>query len=461
VTVRRTAVRLGLRTVARARFEKSLDAETAPFTARRFARLLLDIVPTANVTSTLGDARAAATPPAPIRTSAVYINQRLGTELTADAIAAYLRRLEFGVHVEGDALQVTVPSFRATKDVSIPEDLVEEVGRIYGYDRIGPEQPRTTIPQPYRHPDRTLHRAIRTVLSFEEACTEIQSYSFDSEPFLRRIGQAPEGRLGVRNPISSEATHLRSRLIPSVLAALERSAPHADALRLYEIGRVFVPTAEGGALPRQPYRLALAIRSAAHHDEAAALQRGAFFELKGVLERLFARLGVALVSTRPTGALPPWLNPGRSAEVKEPGGRMLGYAGALHPAVVETLGIGMGVAAAEVDLEVLRDLPHAEPGYVPTPRYPPVPVDLSIIVPERVTHAELEQRIQGAHPDWVKNVTLVGAYRGSPIPGGQKSMTYRIQFQSAERTLSMDEVNIVVRSVVDRMAEDLGAWVRQ
>ncbi len=457
--VRRAAVRLGLRTEASARFEKSLDPLTPPIAARRFARLVMDLIPEARVSSRLADVWAKAPPPAPIRTTAAYVNQRLGTALAPAEIARLLERLEFGVVATGDAIEVTVPSFRATKDVAIPEDLVEEVGRLYGYDRIPADQPRAPIPVPYRHPDRTFHRAIRTVLSFGAAATEIQSYSFDSEPFLDRIGRASLPRLGVRNPISSEQTHLRPALLPSVLASLERSAPHAPRLRLYEIGRVFTPATTAGELPDQPYRLALAVRVPAEADSAAS-QRAAYFDLKGVLDFLFDRLGLGILVARAGEGTPPWLNPARSAELRTADGRVAGHAGALHPAVAEAIGVGLECAAAELDLELLRDLPRPEARYVATPRFPAVPFDLSVIVPDRVTHAEIELRIRAAHATWVKDVALTGVYRGAPIPDGQKSATYRILFQSADRTLAMEEVNDVVKVLVEAMSHDLGAWLR-
>ena len=457
--VRRAAVRLGLRTEASARFEKSLDPLTPPLAARRFARLCLDMIPTARVTTRLADAFAKAPALPPIRTTASYINQRLGTSLTVAEVARLLERLEFVVQADGDALEVTVPSFRATKDIAIPEDLVEEVGRLFGYDNIPPDQPRAPIPVPYRHPDRTFHRAIRTVLSFAAAATEIQSYSFDSEPFLERVGRTALPRLGVRNPISSEQTHLRPALMPSVLASLEKSAPHAPRLTVYEIGRVFTPSATKGELPAQPYRLAIGVRIPAEGDTATA-QRAAYFELKGVLDLLFDRLGLALVVGRAGEGTPPWLNPARSAELRTKDGRVAGYAGALHPGVAEALSLGMGAAAAELDLELLRDLARPEARYVPTPRFPAVPFDLSVIVPEAVTHAELDQRIRAAHATWVKDVALTGVYRGAPIPDGQKSATYRILFQSPERTLAMEEVNEVVKTLVEQMGKDLGAWLR-
>jgi phenylalanyl-tRNA synthetase beta chain len=457
--VRRTAVRLGLRTEASARFEKSLDPLLPPFAARRFARLCLDWIPGARVSTKMADAWAKAPAPAPIRTTASYINQRLGTALPVAEVGRLLERLEFGVKADGDTLDVTVPSFRATKDIAIPEDLVEEVGRLHGYDNIPADQPRAPIPTPYRHPDRTFHRSIRTVLSFGAAATEIQSYSFDSEPLLERIGRSSQPRLGVRNPISSEQTHLRPALLPNVLASLEKSAPHAPRLRVYEIGRVFTPAAKRGDLPAQPYRLAIGVRLPPEADTATS-QRAAYFELKGIVDLLSDRLGLGLVVARAGEGTPPWLNPARSAELRRPDGALVGHAGALHPRAAEALGIGMAAAAAELDLELLRDTAHPEARYVPTPRFPPVPFDLSVIVPEGVTHAELDARIRAAHPAWVKDVALTGVYRGAPIPEGQKSATYRILFQSPERTLAMDEVNDVVKSLVERMGKELGAWLR-
>ena len=221
-TVRRTALRLGLRTEASSRFEKSLDPNLPPVAARRFARLLCEVCPGAKVSSAVGDFAAGPFEPKLVRTSVSYVNRRLGTELDKDRVHSHLNGLELEVtDLDGDEMEVRVPTFRAMRDIGIPEDLVEEVGRLHGYDHITPAQPVAHIPAPYCHEDRTLHRRLKLCLSLQAGFTEVQRYSFDFEPFLERIGRGPWPRIAVKNPISAELTHLRPRVLPGLIQALE------------------------------------------------------------------------------------------------------------------------------------------------------------------------------------------------------------------------------------------------
>ncbi|MBR56847.1 MAG: phenylalanine--tRNA ligase subunit beta [Myxococcales bacterium] len=462
-SVRRTSIRLGLRTEASSRFEKSLDPANPPIAAKRFANLLMEICPAVKVSTRLSDVCTADLTLPTIETSVSHINSRLGTELAPVLIHRFLRGIDFDVEdLDGDAFRVTVPSFRATKDISIPEDLIEEVGRLYGFDNISPVQPSVEIPSPYRHPDRTLHRRIRTQLSFSFGWTEVQTYSFDSEPFLERIGRSASERVAMRNPISADQTHLRTHLMPGLCQALERSQQSARNLSLYEIGRVFSPSEADGF--SQPYRLGLITwrhpGEANSDDTPTSLQHEAYAQLKGTLEPLFERLNVAVVVEKADESLPVWLHPVRSGTVRLSDGRVIGHIGCLHPDVIDGIECGPFAAAMELELDTLLGELGMESLYDPIGRFPSVPFDLSVIVPENITHHQLYERIVAAHPSWVRKADLTGIYRGDPIPDGQKSMTYRITFQSQEETLAMEEVNDVVAKLVKTLENELGGWLR-
>ena len=478
--VRRAAVRLGLRTEASARYEKSLDPALTAVAARRFAALLTELCPTTRVVSALGDAWPAPPAPITIRTSVSYINERLGTNLPAEQVRGYLSGIEFAVRdLDGDAMEVGVPSFRATKDIAIQEDLVEEVGRLFGYDNITPAQPTAEIPKPYRHPDRTLHRKIKTVMSFKGGCYEAQGYAFDVEPFLDRVGRSAAPRLELKNPLSVEQRFLRTSLIPGLLAALERSMPHADTLKVYEIGRVFGVNAPGEALPPQPFHLGGVVWRA---PKAAAREAGglggagrddaAYAELKGLCELLASELNARVTYHRVEGEaaarLPVWLHPARSGEARLHlrGGEVLslGFIGNLHPDVCDALALAGApaapaayAAAFEWDLTPLASAGLTYGGYAPISRFPAVGIDLSVIVPEAVTHDDLQSRMLSAK--WVRAARCVAVYRGAPVPEGQKSVTFELTFQ-AEETLEMEAVTKVVEKLTRRLGDELGGWVR-
>lgn len=365
--IRRTATRLGMRTESSARFEKSLDPQTARHGALRFLKLLQQLCPTARIVSRLADqGHFPAAPPAPvhIHTSATYLRARLGVD--ADEMSdAWMDRtlgsLGFAARRDGDQLDVIVPSFRAGRDVGIAEDLVEELGRIYGYDHIRSTPPDVPARPPHLPPLKKLQRAVRASLVLDARLTEVMLYSFDFEPFRERCGLVERGpggdplpRLRLKNAISAEATQLRRSLAPGILAAMERNLERgtragegAKGLRvgLFELGRVFVPVtdaerahpaidpgvpqvllgpereaylgqmdaalAEGaeaarlGAtpLPWQPTRLCVAVGErlgggAAALTPPAELTRDLFGEVVGAIESLVADLGLPPLSLR-------------------------------------------------------------------------------------------------------------------------------------------------------------------
>lgn len=472
--IRRTAVRLGLRTEASARYEKSLDPTLTEQAARRFAHIITELCPQAVVVSALSDHWPHPPALSHIDTSVSYINERLGTTLSAEQVRAYLRSIMFEIKDhDGDRMTVSIPSWRATKDISIAEDLVEEVGRLFGYDHITPVQPSIEIPKPYRHPDRTLHRQIKTILSFEAGCHEVQSYSFDVEPLLDRIGRPEVERLELKNPLSSEQRFLRTSLLPSLLGAIERSIAYADELKFYEIGRVF---GVGGAdLPPQPYHLGgIVWRQMRAHKRLAQYEMSAvagndalnasYANAKGLLEHLTSQLGLSVSYHRVQGdalaRLPMWLHPARCGEVQmqhEGKSYTLGFVGNLHPDVAQALNLGAYCAGFEWDLTPLLIRGVRYGGYTPIPRFPSVSFDLSVIVPEAVTHDELQRLMLQAK--WVKGATCIAVYRGDPVPEGEKSVTFQLLFQ-ADGTLEMEAVNKVVEKLMKRLKNELGGWVR-
>lgn len=471
--VRRTAVRLGLRTEASARFEKSLDPSYPELAALRFAYLLKEICPTAEMTTVMGDVWP--NPPAQImiETSVGEINRRLGTTIPADQVRAYLRSVAFDVkELDEDRMVVKVPSFRATKDVSIPADLVEEVGRLYGYDHITPTQPTAEIAKPYRHPMRTLQRKIRTILSGQVGCYEIRNYTFDSEPLLERIGRASTRAVELKNPLSREQRFLRTSLIPQMLGALERSIAHTNQLKVYEIGRVFKELnddqiTDAHQLPDQPFMLTgLVWRRSAEGAPSSSLsahlseEDRSFFELKGMVEHLARQLNLQLRFIPSDGGQPAWMHPKRCALLETSGGIACGYIGGLHPDVSLAMSLGKYASLYEVSLDILNGLSLSYGGYEQIARYPAISYDLSVIIPEEVSYAQLAQMTMQAHRSWVRDVQCVSIYRGEPIPDGQKSVTLQIRFQDPNGTLEMEGVNKVVEKLVSRMGKELGGWIR-
>lgn len=256
--IRKTALRLGMRTESSARFEKGLDPMLPHIAARRFLRLVLAMCPDARVVSGLVDAgpyHETAHPPVVIRTTGTYLRQRLGVspeELTDVWLDHTLHALHFAVDRAGDGMAVTVPTFRSSRDVRIAEDLVEELGRHHGYQRIRSQPPLIPARPPYTPPLRALERTARTVLVHGARLTEVLTYGFDHETERARLALHEDGlpRLKVCNTIASDLDSLRRNLAPNLITAVERNLQTGDGhdvpregltVGLFEIGRAFVP----------------------------------------------------------------------------------------------------------------------------------------------------------------------------------------------------------------------------
>ena len=266
-TVRKTALRLGLRTESSARFEKALDPALPEVAARRFIKMLVAFCPTATVTSDLHDAGPFSATVQPLRTigtTTAYLRTRLGVsaqEMPDAWIVACLQRLEFAVQLDNGALSLQVPPFRATKDVRHRDDIVEELGRHYGYDRIASQAPKIASRPPYTPATRTAERQIRQALVLQQGLTEVVLYGFDHEGHRARLAmQEGQGhpRLSLRNTLSSEHKHLRRNLAPNLLACLEHNLQHGDgkeapreglSVAVFELGRAFVPVPQRALTP--------------------------------------------------------------------------------------------------------------------------------------------------------------------------------------------------------------------
>ncbi|MFO0745241.1 MAG: phenylalanine--tRNA ligase subunit beta [Myxococcota bacterium] len=436
--VRVTAQRLGLRTESSARFEKSLDPALVPVAARSFVKLLSQLTPGLRTTSAFMDVAATPADPTVIRISADYIHERLGHHVGVDTIVGILTRLDFRLDPVGGhpgVYDVVVPTWRATKDIRIPEDLVEEVGRSYGYDNIPPAAPRISLDRPDRNAKKKAERAARNYLSLTAGLDELQTYSFDDDPFLAKIGvkHADDARVRLKNPITAEEPCMRTSIVPHLLKSLEKNARGFDEVRIYEIGRVFFPSGGGDELPRQPTTLAFLV---ARTTPDASWFRHA----RGLLGGLCQALERAEPTLRQGGVTHAWAHPVRQATLLLPdhAGELVpvGHIAELHPLVLAKLDLRHTGAVLELDLDRLRAAPHAPQRYQALARFPAVFRDFAVVVPGRFESATLAKAIAEASP-LVTGVRFLSVF---VLPDGTKSLAFSGTFSAPDRTLTDAEV---------------------
>ncbi len=431
--VRRTSSKLKLRTDASMRFEKAQDPENTVRAIARALELLPELSPGIRVVGGVADSRRPGAPPAPIRLPLDWLDMKLGRKVDAAEVRDILERLAFGVTEPAPRVySVGVPSWRATKDIAEKDDLVEEVGRMIGYDSITPRAPLVAADVPPQNEERAFERRVR-VLFADLGYTEVQNYSFISEEQARALGFAVEDHQAVANPIASDQSLMRLSLLPGIRRNVLDNSRHFERFRLFEIGREIHKRPEG--LPDEVPHLAGAIY--AKDDGRAGL-----FELKRAAECLMAGAEV-----RPAAARC-YEHPARSGEVVWQG-EAVGRLFEMHPVLLE-----QGRAAIlDLDLRKVRQLRPGRQQYMTFRRYPASAFDLSVVAGARELVGDLNARIAEFAGAMLESVEFVREYSGPPLAEGKKSVSFRLTVGSPQRTLSSEEVGEIRGRVIDKMRE--------
>jgi phenylalanyl-tRNA synthetase beta chain len=417
--VRKTSSRLKLRTDASMRFEKAQDPHN---TLRAIARAteLFELVapgmkPVGGPTDVQGDLK-----PAPvIELKLEWLYRKLGRVVEKAEVISILRRLEFGVAEQGEVLAVTVPSWRATKDISIPDDLVEEIGRMVGYATITPTAPAMPVAPPPINEERRFFNQLRGVAT-QQGFTEVYNYSFISEAQAARLGIAIEQHVRVLNPIASDQSLMRTTLLHGVLKNFEDNLKNFDDFRFFEIGKEIHKQPEG--LPKELAHLAAGIY-AASGDGVAGLRE---------LQRL-ARAIAPGMRFEPTAEVRAFEHPLRSVNVYL-GETLVGRIFEFHPKWVEgraaVLDLNLGPLACTMAGQAKK--------YTPVRRFPSSEYDLSVVAAARTFAREIEGVLRGAATSVVEKIEFL---REFTLPDGRRSLSFRFTVAHKERTLTQEEIN--------------------
>ncbi|HXB04480.1 MAG TPA: phenylalanine--tRNA ligase subunit beta [Candidatus Angelobacter sp.] len=453
-SVRQTARAFGMRTEASARFEKGLPAELALAGARRAAALIGELAGGA-VHREWADVYPRPQEPVRIRLKPWLVDEVLGIHVPLEDSEAILIRLGFHVRVLGDGeWDVLPPVFRL--DVSIPEDLVEEVGRVWGYDRVPPTLPgrrrdRWTPSTPSMGRRLDTARQVLAGAGFTETWNPalVQGRLLDE----LRVGARA---LRVSNPLSDDMDTLRTSLLPSLVnvVALNRDRGRTG-VEVYEIAAVFLARVGDKTTqqPEEPQRLG----AVADAGTTAESGRGAFYAIKSVLDGCVRELGAPACSYQRASA--EMFHPGRCAAVFLEA-RQLGYIGELHPFVVANAGLEGRLVAMEIDLDpilVTAEIRRAQA----LPRFPAIERDLAVVVEEHVAAGALLATIREAGRDSLESTRPFDEYRGAQVPDGSKSVAFALTFRSPERTLTDAEVDNVMAEIKLALEKKHGARFRE
>ena len=452
-TVRRTAQRLGLRTDSSARFEKSLDPGLPAQAAAHFLSLLQEMEPGLALPAPPTDAGSWRDPRRTIRLRPGRARSLLGADIPDGEIEDILRRLGFEVARSGESFDVGIPSARATKDLTIEQDLVEEIGRIHRYGRI----PERTLVGELRPPARdegwrrrAAVRAIQDRLAGGARFHETISYSFLADALLAQIGLLEAPHVQVVNPAADGTSRIRRSVLPSLLATLADNRRRRDEVRIFEVGKGYRPAAGADASPpREPeevHQCALLWATPARGPQRR-FDEEPLLRLEAVLDDVLSACGWGRPAwtSAPQPEVPPWAHPSRCllASIEGAAGSAATLA-ALDPKLARKLGLSgelaSDVACAEISIDALLAAPRRAPTFVPIPRFPAVKVDVAASLPLEVHAAECVAAIEKSGKGWVSTTELFDVYAGPNLGPSRKSLAFHVTLSAGDRTLGEQDL---------------------
>ena len=460
--VRRTAVRLGLRTEASLRFEKNVNIDMTAFAGWRAANLMVE---TAGAKLVPGQIDQYPTPHEPTVVSLKYqkVNDVLGTNISFENMRGYLVDLGFVVLEEdADGLTVQVPSHRP--DVSIQEDLIEEIARLYGYDNIPESLPYGATNPGVLTPEQRLVDRVKNELA-GLGLNEIITYSFVSKKHCDLLrydeNDVRRNQIAISNPLSEDMSVMRTSLLPCMLDTISKNVHHQQQnLALFECSSVFSSDLEltMNNLAHEEKNLVIALTGQTGKDWIGSQKEYDFYYLKGIIETLLNALHVSDWSVEPITGDPTW-HPGRTAALYI-GDECCGTFGEIHPLVAKNYDLKAPVYAAELSMDTILNVGEVVPVYEETPKYPAVARDLAIVVEKEVPMNDIKKAILAANPKYLKKINVFDIYEGMQLGRNKKSIAFSLVFQSDEQTLTDDLVQVEVDKIIKAIETECEGQLR-
>ncbi len=468
ISIRKTARHHNFSSEAAFRFQRGVHPSLAMLAQQRGLHLLQQHAGGA-IDQGILDAYPNPVQPATVKLHPDNVTKLLGVAVPVDEMARILRALEF--HIENDELDiqhstfltVTAPDHRL--DIEGEHDLIEEIARIYGYDKLPDTLMRDEIPHAAGNPELDFEERVKDIL-VSAGLQEIITYRLTTPQAEQRIfapGTPADDRPYVTlvNPMTPEQTSMRHTLVAGALETLQNNLRHHARVAVFEVGCVYLP-GEEGSLPDELPRLCMALSGVRHgaswQDSSAASMD--FFDMKGVIEALLKELRIDSATLQP--ASHPTFYPGRAAAIQTKDAQ-IGLFGELHPKVREQWGFDPNarVMLADIDLVALRQAARGARAIQDVPRFPATVEDLAIVVNEDVPAADVELALKRAGGGLLHSVSLFDVYRGEQIGAGKKSLAYSLTYQADDRTLGDKDVEKLRAKLIRAVEGQLGATIRK
>ncbi len=431
VCIRKSSQRLGLRTDASMRYEKMIDPEITVTAIERFLKLLVDIDPNVQVVSSLSDSYVHRYDTIELTFDKAYVDRYTGIEISDEQIVNTLTALGFDVKHEGSTFDVTVPSWRATKDVTIKADIIEEITRIYGYDNFK----ITTTLSPLRPVRKSINKSdeyyAKDLLVEKFKLHEIHSYIWADSKKFGDLNIDVEDNVKLLNSINPDHVVLRNCMVPTLLTVVNENKSFGTEYGVFEIARVIDGLREDGTCnERKKLGIVLFSRDCAEKE--------LFFRLRDMLSLMVGNLRHKAVQFTHVDAFHNWQHPVNTVEVKVEDTK-LGFISTLHPLTAIKIDKKAAIVCAEIDMDTFMNVGKAELDFVEPSKFPGIDIDLTILRDPNVTYRDIESIIKANGGEFLNSVKVTDVYDGVI-----SSITLRLGFSSPDRTLSMNEIQDVV-----------------
>ncbi|MBU1992322.1 phenylalanine--tRNA ligase subunit beta, partial [Patescibacteria group bacterium] len=444
--IRRTSTGLGLRSDASQRFEKALDPEMCEVAVKKGAELILKCCPNAKIISRLVDIKNYKKATRTITLDPKKAVAKIGIPIETKEIIQNLRRLEFEVKEKKDLLEVTVPSFRATKDIENEDDLIEEAARLHGYDEIPPVLPDLPIKLPEENHERVLKHKARQLISYGLGFTEVSTYSFYGRDDFVKCGIPEELHMMLENYLSGDQTHMRVSLVPNLLKVAARNLRYENEFKIYEIGRTYENLQE--YFPKEEKKITgLIVRKKGE----------VFYEAKGALEKFLRKYGAPKLELVKGHSLCTYAHPAKYAEYKSEKDTIIARVLELNPQMALNFELSeVKIGIFEINFTELVKLGQADKKYKKVSRFPSIDIDISVLVNKTKEARDLEKTIAMSDPELITSIELFDIYEGETIEKGKKALAYKVTLQREDRTLNDDEMTKVQKQIFKNLEKEGG-----
>jgi len=459
VSVRKTSKNLGLRSESSYRFERGTDIEGLITALDRAASLIVQEAGGEICSGKIDIYPQKYTPPK-IRLTTKKTNRILGLNLSTTEIEAIIKRLRFEVYMDKEALIVTPPTYR--RDIIRDIDIIEDVARLYGYNNIPIKLPEAIISSGGINKRRNLIYIIKSLLR-KAGFSEAINYSFMNPIHLDALGinEKDDRRtaiINLLNPLRTEESVLRTTLIPALLENLSRNLNRGSSgLRLFELSKIFIRT-QKQQLVKERLHLA-AVLSPETAKTFYQPQATGFYELKGVLEAVFHDLKITDTAFAASDS-EKFLQPGQAAEIII-SGKTIGFIGRIAPGTLKSFGIHAETYIFELDADLLLEsINNEEIRFKRLLRFPHVDRDMALLAPVDLPSEKIIKAVKDFSSELITHVSIFDMYQGKGIPEGRKSLAYSVRYQSADRTLTVAEVDSIHLALIDHVKNSLGVELR-